>query len=691
MNKTRLSVKKIISILLLFTFSKLFAFEEINILSPVSGVWKNKQALVLNLEKGTDVYYSFTGSDPYVSGFFYDSPVLIDQTGDVTVKITSIAQNGERKDFTIEYNVEENSGVEYSIQSKEFINSINQNPIVPYISGTDFFIPSEFLYSLENSKTPYLKSMLSLSSKNSVERFVPCFAVDFTGNNFFHFVIQVLSAEKTSDAKADNIPFEISEWNNFSFKDKNFIYRIDDENWKSPSESSFIDRNYTHKISWQPVEFYPENKIFEYELPAKPSVLSRKNKNGVVEFFIDGNENFTFEKNSSFAYADAFENEDVKSSACFKIFYNGNYQGTIDADFAIDRLPPEPPEIFSSSVGKLTRKKSFFRISSEPGAKIFYALSKPFEIPDGFVESVQAEFENIKPENFSLYNGNEIFLKSSDKNAVFYKVCAYSVDASGIKSEISEQKIIIDETNYYLFANSQNESQDGSYDNPFKSFEQLISVLKSSNKKLRFHIYGNIEIPDNEFLISKDCTFIGHDSSLSFKENSVIKVSNANVEFENLIIEKKSQAENSPLVFAKNSSVGISNCEFSAVFLKKGSLLDLENSKAQIENSGFTIQADSYACGISSENSNVNCKNSRFTSVAESCFNVKISGGTCSFSDSSFSLIGTLGRGIQILNANASVIQNEFNARLSDSTKKSSPIWSNVNSVVSEKNIQKGF
>ena len=691
MNKTRLSVKKIISILLLFTFSKLFAFEEINILSPVSGVWKNKQALVLNLEKGTDVYYSFTGSDPYVSGFFYDSPVLIDQTGDVTVKITSIAQNGERKDFTIEYNVEENSGVEYSIQSKEFINSINQNPIVPYISGTDFFIPSEFLYSLENSKTPYLKSKLSLSSKNSVERFVPCFAVDFTGNNFFHFIIQVLPAEKTSDAKVDNVPFEISEWNNFSFKDKNFIYRIDDENWKSPSESSFIDRNYTHKISWQPVDFYPENKIFEYELPAKPSVLSRINKNGVVEFFIDGNENFTFEKNSSFAYADAFENEDVKSSACFKIFYNGNYQGTIDADFSIDRLPPEPPEIFSSSVGKLTRKKSFFRISSEPGAKIFYALSKPFEIPDGFVESVQAEFENIKPENFSLYNGNEIFLKSSDKNAVFYKVCAYSVDASGNKSEISEQKIIIDETNYYLFANSQNEIQDGSYDNPFKSFEQLISVLKSSNKKLRFHIYGNIEIPDNEFLISKDCTFIGHDSSLSFKENSVIKISNANVEFENLIIEKKSQAENSPLVFAKNSYVGISNCEFSAVFLKKGSLLDLENSKAQIENSGFTVQADSYVCGISSENSNVNCKNSRFTSVAESCFNVKVSGGTCSFSDSSFSLIGTLGRGIQILNANASVIQNEFNARLSDSTKKSSPIWSNVNSVVSEKNIQKGF
>ena len=691
MNEMRLSIKKIISILLLFTFSKLFAFEEKNILSPISGVWKNKQALVLNLEKGTDVYYSFTGSDPYVSGFSYDSPVLIDQTGDITVKITSIAQNGERKDFTIEYNVEENSEVEYSIQSKEFINSINQNPTVLYISGTDFFIPSEFLYSLENSKAPYLKSNLFLSGKNSVERFVSCFAVDFTGNNFFHFVIQVLPAKKTTDSKADNVPFEISEWNNFSFKDKNFIYRIDDENWKSPSESSFIDRNYAHKISWQPVEFYPGNEIFEYELPAKPLVFSKKDKNGVVEFFIDGNENFTFEKNSPFAYADAFENEDIKSSACFKIFYNGNYQGTIDADFSIDRLPPEPPEIFSSSVGKLTRIKSFFRISSEPDAKIFYALSKPFEIPDGFVESAQSEFEKINPTNFSLYKGNEIFLKSSDKNAVFYKVCAYSVDASGNKSEVSEKKIIIDETNYYLFANSQNEIQDGSYDKPFNSFDQLISVLKSSNKKLRFHIYGNIEIPDNEFLISKDCTFIGHDSSLNFKENTAVKILNANVEFENLIIEKKSRDENFPLISAKNSSVGISDCEFFAVSLKRGTLLDLENSNAQIENSGFTIQSDSYACGISSENSNVNCKNSRFTSVAESCFNVKLSGGTCSFSDSSFSLIGIFGRGIQVLNANASIVQNEFNARLSDSTKKSSPIWSNVNSVASEKNIQKGF
>ena len=121
------------------------------------------------------------------------------------------------------------------------------------------------------------------------------------------------------------------------------------------------------------------------------------------------------------------------------------------------------------------------------------------------------------------------------------------------------------------------------------------------------------------------------------------------------------------------------------------SIIFISLSTKLVENSGFTIQSDSYACGISSENSNVNCKNSRFTSVAESCFNVKISGGTCSFSDSSFSLIGIFGRGIQVLNANASIVQNEFNARLSDSTKKSSPIWSNVNSVASEKNIQKGF
>lgn len=691
MSKIRLSEKKIITLLLLSSFCKLFAFEEKNILSPVSGVWRNKQALVLNLEKGTDVYYSFTGSDPYVSGFFYDSPVVIDQTGDVVVKVTSVSQNGERKDFTIEYKVEENSDIEYSIQSKEFINSINQKPALPYISGTDFFIPSEFLYSLEASRAPYLKSKLFLSAKNSVERFVPCFAVDFTGKNYFHFIIQVLPAEETAGVKTDIVPFEISDWNNFVFKDKNFIYRIDDENWKSPAEPSFIDRSYAHKISWQPVEFFPENKIFEYELPEKPSVFSKKIENGIVEFFIDGNEKFTFEKNSSLAYADAFENEDVKTSACLKIFYNGNYQGTVDADFSIDRLPPMPPEIFSSSVGKLKRAESFFRISSEPGAEIFYALSKPFEIPDGFVESSQAEFDKIKPENFSLYSGDKIFLKSSDKNAVFYKVCAYAVDASGNKSGISEQKIIIDETNYYLSSDSKNEIQDGSYNNPFTSFEQLVSVLNSSSKKLRFHVYGDIEIPNNEILISKDCSFIGHGAGLKLNENSIVRISGANVEFENLIIERKSRSENLPLVAAKNSSVSVSNCEFSATFLKKGILIDLENSKAQLENSGFTVQADSYACGISSKNSNVACKSSRFTSVAESCFNMKISGGSACLRESSFSLIGTVGRAVQILDASASVAQNAFYASLSDSTRKSSAVWSNVNSVVLEENIQEEF
>ncbi|MGN0730169.1 hypothetical protein [Treponema sp.] len=682
--------KKIICLLMGFAASGLFAFDEKNILSPVSGVWKNKQALVLNPEKGTDVYYSFSGMDPYVSGFFYDAPVLIDQAQDVVVNIAAISQDGTRKDFSIKYSVEENSASEYSEQSKKFVDAINENPLVPYVSGTDFSIPQEFMYSLDRAVPPYLNSVLSLSVLNSAERFVPCFVSDSGGANLFCFVLHVLPRENELSVESDSVPFEISDWSNISFKDKNYIYKIDDGNWKSPSEISFIDRSEAHKIFWQPLEFQPGNTVFEYTLPEKPSVVSSRNANGSMEFLIQGNEKFTFEKNASSVVAEAFNNEEVSSLLSLKIFYNGNYQGCEEVSFEADRLPPKAPEIVSMASGKFIRKP-LFKILSEPDTDVYYALSSPIEIPDGFIENVQNKFEKAKTGKFVLYNGSKISFKAKNDNAVLYKIRAYAVDAAGNKSEISEQKIFVDEINYYLSSEARTEMQDGSYDNPFSSFEQFVSVLNSAERKLRLHVYGNIEIPDREVLISRACSVVGHDAVLRLESNAVLKIENALAEFENLFFEKKSRDKSQPVILSLNSTVKISNCELSAVFEKSGLLIDLKNSSASLENSGFTILAASYACGLSAENSKISSGNSRWTSTGDSCFNAKIFGGSASFRNSSFSLIGISGRGIQFVDGRGSVRENEFFARLSDSTSRSEPVWSNTNSVAAEKNIQRGF
>ena len=89
-------------IFLFITLGFAAAFSEQDIISPVSGTWNNMQPLVLNVENGTEIYYSFTEIDPLRFGFAYDGPVVLDRKGDVSLRITAVDANGERKDFTVD-------------------------------------------------------------------------------------------------------------------------------------------------------------------------------------------------------------------------------------------------------------------------------------------------------------------------------------------------------------------------------------------------------------------------------------------------------------------------------------------------------------------------------------------------------------------------------------------------------------
>ena len=47
----------------LATVQGVFAFSMQSVISPISGVWANKQPLVLNLEPGEEVFYSFSNAE----------------------------------------------------------------------------------------------------------------------------------------------------------------------------------------------------------------------------------------------------------------------------------------------------------------------------------------------------------------------------------------------------------------------------------------------------------------------------------------------------------------------------------------------------------------------------------------------------------------------------------------------------
>ena len=65
------------------------------VISPVEGQFSNYQALVLSVPEDCNVFYSFTGTDPLLSGFAYDSPVIIERNGDITLRIATVSQNNE--------------------------------------------------------------------------------------------------------------------------------------------------------------------------------------------------------------------------------------------------------------------------------------------------------------------------------------------------------------------------------------------------------------------------------------------------------------------------------------------------------------------------------------------------------------------------------------------------------------------
>ena len=83
-------MKKLSLFLITILFSLTPLMAEIKILSPVAGVWANKQMLVIENSEEGDYFYSLDGSDPESFGFAYDGPVLIDLTEQVKLNVSIV-------------------------------------------------------------------------------------------------------------------------------------------------------------------------------------------------------------------------------------------------------------------------------------------------------------------------------------------------------------------------------------------------------------------------------------------------------------------------------------------------------------------------------------------------------------------------------------------------------------------------
>ena len=641
-------MKKILSAGIVFFFASFFAsaFSEKDIISPAVGQWCNQQVLVLDSSSALELYYSFSGTDPFVSGFAYDGPVLIEKKGDVCVRIGAVDFEGNKKEFRIDYRV---VPYENSVASQECRTFAEKNfessQIISYTGGTEYTLPKEFSYSFDNERRPFLNESITLDSKNGLDRYVPFIVSD--GINSWHSVIHVLPSVKKNNV-AVRVPYEIRNWNTFVFTDRNYIYQLDDGMWSSDSKEIEIDRKKPHVVKFQSVDYRAGNAIYGFRIPVKPSYSKVVRKDGSVEFRIKSDENYFFENGEKSIVVDVFKGEEVSSTFEPSVYLDGNLHGREKFKFSIDRMAPENPVILSSDKNPLSRSSVVLSIKCRSDGDVFYSISEPLYF-EGSYEDV--DFSKIKTgSKFRKYTGNDIVIKSSPDKATVYKVSAYARDKAGNKSDVVEHRVILDELNYYLSSTaSPSKKSDGSFVNPFTSFDQALDAINSSDKETRLHVSGTFILDRGVYSINKDCKIKGSNCRLVLGENSVIEISDAKVSIGNCYLEKHDKKANEAVtaIKAKNSNLRLKDCEFSASAYENCVLIETLNSRISALDCGFTVKSESGALGISVKNGMLEAKGCRFTSVGDSAVNIKASGCECSIAGSSLTVIGGICRGAE--------------------------------------------
>ena len=139
---------------------------EIKLLSPVEGIWANRQMLVIDNSSGGDLFYSIDGADPETFGFAYDGPVLLDVAGDVQLNVTHINNSGEKERVSVSYTVKPDNAdkTEY----KNFVQTFFDGGILNYSAGSELIIPQGLSFYLGLPPENFIPSRTLKLSASSV-------------------------------------------------------------------------------------------------------------------------------------------------------------------------------------------------------------------------------------------------------------------------------------------------------------------------------------------------------------------------------------------------------------------------------------------------------------------------------------------------------------------------------------------
>lgn len=700
-----------------FGFARTFAYTKADVISPVAGVWANCQSLVLDLPSGAEAFYSLSEEDPAVSGFAYDGPTLLNVSGNVHLMLLVVYEGGLSEKIDVRYTVTPQ-------KTPDYIDLSESDAFVRIDASRFVDIPQTVSYTFGNSSSLFSGKRLILQRKTIFERFVPLVLYD--GQVPFRYVLLcggddgVLNETQaqTQSGAADSI-LEFYDWNYFSFKSSVPVeYRIDDQNLReSRSERIYIQRGKDHVIYWRQKqsdaaaagagEAAAEREQGEVPftavlVPARPSVAGIPETpavNTAVRLSLS-DPRFSFgcasgggkTRCASVCTIDTLDGDSFGFSRDIDIYYNGIRHGSMRPSFIIDKIPPPPPVITASDNRAYVRKSVLLNFSNTD--TVYYCLKEPFAAAEGFtvqrIKELNSASVPLSSDDFVKLTSRDMVLESSDTHALFYTLHAYAQDVAGNRSETVVFQTVIDPLNYYVRGKANGSSlpvssakrpafADGSPDHPFGDFSALFEVLKTTSAPFVRCVAEGVCTDIPPLFIERDMEICGNGKTrLIFEKDAFVKVKNCTFTLKGCTLEQNHRSSNglyqNKLLEAENAVILLSGDELICKGSGSTSCISMRNSSLEITDSGVTVEALSYACGIHAEFSVLAAKNIRTVVLSETAVGMSANHSSVLLNASSFTLAAHLARALEFSASGFTLMNNSFVSQ--NEMKGTGAVWS---------------
>lgn len=558
---------------------KHFIAEKVNehtvmqVINPLEGIWNENQILFIKSEPDTQIMYSVDGSDPEQSGLLYTEPVIIEKTGAVDLRIKAIDKNGLSAEKRISYTVS-NAG----------------KPSPQFTTGNSY------------GKLQKPESTNKITILN-------WYFIDFNFDSAVYYVLVPASAEEPSKTELVN----------------------------KYDEPVFTDRKEDEILYWYCETEY-NGKINKLLLPKKPDMVGcpLMPVNAKVELsFEDLRYTYSFDasiadKNGSRTFfSSEFNNgtyifdSEIKTEKQFTInitaLLDGIAHGELKANFEIDKLPPEKPNVI-------------FTPSFSPANK---------EVKISFNESDDTEFvAEISPADY-IRKKNEIILTGAGNDKTLYSIHIYNKDAAGNKSPPVTKEFTIERNVIFVDTNSKNKNADGNPSNPFSSIQEAVDYINRMSflygtenvrtERWKIFLRGD-SILNEAVLITRNIQFLPAEkrSVIRFSKNAGFVVNGATLELEDIDIFRRENPEEPrevPILYISNGAVKLRGLKLHVI--EGGTLLKALYSHIDCSETDIMSEQTNYCTIFNLNNCSAVLQNTRFTgkglsTAALSCSNCTI-------------------------------------------------------------------